>query len=120
MISRKGPSPIGHRVVEAGGVIYFSGFTDLERSPDMLSQATNIFRRLDGTLEMAGIAKKDIVFATVYLTRMDLKAQMDEAWKNYFEPADMPGRATVGVADLGENVMIEIAFVGARAPQIAA
>lgn len=114
MIIRKGASTTGHRTVQVGNLIYMSGATASDRTVSMKGQTEQIFERLDGFLESVNATKKDVVFATVYVTRMDLKSEMDNAWSDYFEKDHMPGRATVGVTDLGKDCLIEMQFIAAK------
>jgi enamine deaminase RidA (YjgF/YER057c/UK114 family) len=38
---------------------------------------------------------------------------MDAAWKRWLSPENFPARATVGVADLGEDTLVEIMITAA-------
>jgi enamine deaminase RidA (YjgF/YER057c/UK114 family) len=42
---------------------------------------------------------------------MSMKNEMNEAWKEAFPAETLPTRATIGVADLGPSVLIEVVFV---------
>ena len=114
MIIRKDFSPTGHRIVESGGLIFISGSTASDRSEDMTGQTAQILKKLSGFLESAETDRSKVLFATVYLTDMDRKPEMDVAWSAYFKPDQLPARATVGVADLGKDCLVEIAFTATR------
>ena len=107
-------SPTGHRIVENNGTIFISGATAGDRSADMTGQTAQILEKLTGYLENAGTERSKVLFATVYLTDMSRKAEMDVAWSAYFQPEQLPARATVGVADLGKDCLVEITFVATR------
>jgi len=42
------------------------------------------------------------------------KDAMNAVWADWFQAADLPARATVGVATLGQGVLIEISIVAAK------
>ncbi|MCZ7448123.1 Rid family hydrolase [Agrobacterium rhizogenes] len=46
--------------------------------------------------------------ATIFITDMNVKPQMDAVWKEWFAPEELPARATIGVADLGDTTLIEL------------
>lgn len=114
MITRNTFSPTGHRSVEHNGHIYISGSTASDRSADMRGQTAQILEKLTGFLEVAGTERSKVLFATVYLTDMSLKTEMDKAWSEYFKAEELPARATVGVADLGDDCLVEIQFIATR------
>ena len=114
MIKRTESSPPGLRVVEAGGLVYMSGATALDRTGGMCDQIRQKLKRLDGFLADAELTKSDVIFATVYVMQMNMKSEMNLAWAEYFPLDILPGRATVGVADLGEDCLIEVQFMAAR------
>ena len=45
---------------------------------------------------------------------MDNKDQMNDAWVAFFPAGSLPARATVGVASLGDGVLIEVSCVATR------
>ena len=114
MITRKDFSPTGHRIVENNGLIFVSGATANDRSADMTGQTAQILEKLTGYLENAGTDRSKVLFANVYLTDMSRKPQMDVAWSAYFPAEQLPARATVGVADLGKDCLVEISFIATR------
>jgi enamine deaminase RidA (YjgF/YER057c/UK114 family) len=61
-----------------------------------------------------GSSLTKVLTATLYITDMAQKDGMNEAWNAAFNAADLPARATIGVADLGPNILIEIVFTAAR------
>jgi enamine deaminase RidA (YjgF/YER057c/UK114 family) len=114
MITRHGPTPIMHRVVEHGGVLYVGGIVADDRSVPMKGQTEQILVKIAKILGDYGSGLGKVLTATLYITDMGQKDGMNEAWNAAFAAADLPARATIGVADLGPNILIEIVFTAAR------
>ena len=113
MIERHLRTPIMHRVVAHGGVLHLGGVVAAERSASMKGQTEQVLARIGALLGEAGSDKGKVLSATIYITDMALKDEMNEAWTAWFEPADLPSRATIGVADLGPKVLIEVVVTAA-------
>ncbi len=114
MIERHIRTPIMHRVVEHGGVLYFGGLVAEDRTASMTGQTEQILARIDGLLAELGSDRRKILSATLYITDMNLKDAMNAAWTAWFAPEILPSRSTIGVADLGPGVLIEAVFVAAK------
>lgn len=114
MITRTIQTPIMHRAVEHQGVIYFGGVIAENLSQPMEGQAKEIFSKLDSLLETAGSSKDRILSAQIYLTAMTSKAEMNRAWAAWLDSKHLPVRATIGVSDLGPDVLIEVVVIAAR------
>lgn len=99
---------IMHRVVEHNGIVYVGGTTCDDESLDMAGQTREILAKLDTYLAAAGSDKSKLLTASIFVTDLDKKPEMDKVWKEWIDPALLPTRATVGVADLGGDTMIEI------------
>lgn len=115
MIQRYGRTPIMHRVVEHGGVLYIGGLTAEDRSASMKGQTEQVLARLDAILTQSGSDKTKVLAATIYITEMDQKAAMNDAWTAWFEAAHLPARATLGIASLGTpDTLIEVVVTATR------
>ena len=108
MTNRHLQTAIMHRVVEHNGLIFVGGTTCDDESLDMTGQTREILAKLDTYLAQAGSDRTKLLSATIFITDMNLKPQMDSVWKEWLAPGDFPTRATVGVADLGGTTLIEI------------
>lgn len=108
MIKRGIATPIMHRFVEHNGVLYFGGLVADDHGTPMREQTAQICTKLDALLAEAGSDKSKLLSAMLYITDMSQKGAMNEAWLGWLDAADLPTRATIGVADLGEGVLIEI------------
>lgn len=114
MIQRHGPGAYYHTVVEANGTLYLAGAVASDLSADMAGQTEQVLARIDEILAGVGSDRSKIVSATIYITDMGLKGQMNEVWARWTDPRHRPARATVAVADLGKDVLIEISCIAAR------
>ncbi|WBU56284.1 RidA family protein [Paracoccus sediminicola] len=114
MIKRYVPSKINHRVVEAAGMLHFGGLIADDLSLDMKGQTKQICEKLDSLLAEVGSAKENLVTAMIYITDFAQKDGMNEAWLDWIPAEHLPTRATIGVSDLGQDVLIEIVVSAAR------
>ena len=114
MIRRHARTPIMHRVVEHGGVLYLGGIVADDRAKDMKGQTEEILEKIGRLLEENGSDRSRLLAATIYVTDMAQKDAMNEAWTAWFGPEDLPTRATLGVSDLGPNTLIEVVVTAAR------
>lgn len=101
-------TPIMHRVVEHNGIVYVGGTTCDDESLDMAGQTREILAKIDKYLAEAGTDKTKLLSATIFVTDLNMKPEMDKVWKEWVDPSLLPTRATVGVADLGDTTLIEI------------
>ncbi|HTD91394.1 MAG TPA: RidA family protein, partial [Burkholderiales bacterium] len=76
-------------------------------------QTADVLRQIDTLLTKCGSDKSRILSATIYVTDMALKPQMDDAWMAWVDQARPPARATVE-ARLGANVLVEIMVTAAK------
>lgn len=79
---------------------------------DMHKQAGEALAKLDRQLAEAGTDKSRLLSATVYITDMALKPQMNEVWMAWVDQANPPQRACIG-ASLEDGDLIEIVAVAA-------
>ncbi len=80
----------------------------------MKGQTAQICAKIDDLLARVGSTKDRLLTAMVYLSDFSEKEGMNEAWLEWL-PADiLPTRATVGVADLGPDTLVEIVVTAAR------
>lgn len=97
-----------HRIVKHNGIAYIGGIVADDESLDMDGQTRQVLATLDAYLKEAGSKRANILSATMFITDMKVKPQMDAVWKEWFAPEDLPARATIGVADLGDTTLIEL------------
>jgi 2-iminobutanoate/2-iminopropanoate deaminase len=100
-------TPIMHRAVEANGFVFVGGTIADDTSAAMGEQTRNILGKIAGYLREAGTDTSRVVSASIFVTDLSKKKEMDTAWIEFFGH-DLPARATVGVADLGGGALIEV------------
>lgn len=107
-IKRHIQTPIMHRVVEANGLLFLGGIVADDRSLDMAGQTRQVLEKLDDYLAEAGSDKSKLVSATLYVTDLGQKDAMNAVWTAWFTPETLPARATLGVAELGAGILLEL------------
>ena len=98
---------IMHRAVEANGFVFVGGTIADDTSVSMSEQTRNILGKISGYLKEAGTDISRVVTASIFVTDLSKKKEMDAVWIEVFGD-HLPARATVGVADLGGSALIEV------------
>jgi 2-iminobutanoate/2-iminopropanoate deaminase len=106
-ITRKLRTPIQHRVVRDGNTIYIGGAIADDTTKSMGEQTRNILQKFETYLHEGGSDRDHVLTASIFVTDLSKKKEMDEAWIAFFGD-NLPARATVGVADLGGRALIEV------------
>lgn len=104
-------TPIMHRVVQAGRTSYFGGITASEHAGDMYAQTRGALLKLENLLSEVGLARENVASAHVFISEFSRKEEMNRAWLEFFSDDILPARATIGVNELGEGVLVEITAV---------
>lgn len=107
-IKRTGPISIGHKGVEYAGLVHIGGLVASDLTVGIKGQTEQIARKIDEVLAAHGTHKDRLLSATIFVTDLALKAEMNEAWFAWLAKDRLPARATIGVADLGPGVLIEV------------
>jgi enamine deaminase RidA (YjgF/YER057c/UK114 family) len=76
-------------------------------------QTRQVLAHIEQNLADAGSDKTRLLSATVYLTDIARKAEMDEVWNDWIGPESWPQRACVQVG-LAAGVQVEISVIAAR------
>lgn len=115
MITRHRKHRIMHGAVEHNGVLYLGGHAASDISLGMKEQTQQVCAKLDDLLAELGSDKTRILSARIYLSDMSRKEEMNEAWLEWIDGDDLPSRATIGVADLGDpKRLIEVVLIAAK------
>ena len=109
------PKAIGpySQAIKAGGLVFVSGQIAIDPETqqvvpgDVKAQTERVCENLKAILEAAGTELESVVKSTVYLRTMADFAAMNEVYGQYFK-AEPPARATVAVAGLPRDVLVEI------------
>jgi 2-iminobutanoate/2-iminopropanoate deaminase len=102
-----------HRAVVHGDTIYLSGMVADDKTLPVGGQTRQILEKLDALLETLNSDASRLLTATIFLTDMHDKDAMNAAWTAFFQPEDLPARATVAVAKLGPQVLVEVVATAA-------
>jgi enamine deaminase RidA (YjgF/YER057c/UK114 family) len=105
-----GPSRGRSRAVEYNGFVWVVG---VGAGGSVAEQTRNTLALIEGALEKAGSGKDRILEATVYLTDMATKEEMDAVWCDWLPEDGWPCRACVG-AELAEDHRVEIKLIAAK------
>ncbi len=99
----------------AYGDLVWAVAVDKDNSADMASQTRGALARIDEVLAEGGTDKSRILNATVYVSAIERKGEMDAVWTEWIgdDPAGWPQRACVGT-DLAPGDLVEIVVVAAR------
>jgi 2-iminobutanoate/2-iminopropanoate deaminase len=113
--SNEAPKTIGpySQGIKAGGFVFVSGQVALDPKTgalvgsDVAAQTERVLKNLQAVVEAAGSDLERVVKATVYLRTMADFAAMNEVYARYFK-TEPPARATVAVAGLPKDALVEI------------
>ena len=96
--------------VVSGGLVYAVA-TDPTCADGITEQTRNTLHELDRVLTKAGSGKIGLLQATVYLSNIASKPDMDSVWCEWIGPEEnWPQRACVGV-ELDDRYLIEIVVI---------
>lgn len=113
--SANAPAAIGpySQAIKTGNVVYASGQIPLDPASGLMvpggikEQTGRVLQNLKAVLEAAGGKLDNVVKTTVYLADMAQFAEMNEVYATFFTEMP-PARATVQVAALPKNALVEI------------
>jgi enamine deaminase RidA (YjgF/YER057c/UK114 family) len=115
MITRiPGSVPTRSRVVIANGIVNAVAVSP-DKTPSLYEQTGRALAAIDKSLADAGTDKSRILTATVYITDMGQKEEMNRAWDEWVARDNPPMRACIGVTLEGRD-LVEI-LVTAALPQ---
>ena len=118
------PEAIGpySQAIKLGNMLYISGQIPLNpatgeiESPDIMDQTRQVLENIKAIVEFAGGATPSILKTTVYLSSLLDFEMMNEVYAEFF-PFRPPARATVEVAALPKDALIEIEAIAALPEQ---
>jgi enamine deaminase RidA (YjgF/YER057c/UK114 family) len=113
MVERFEGNAIYHAAVRHGDTLYLAGIVADDLTLDMAGQSKQVFDRIETLLNAHGSSKEHILAATIYVTDIAAKAQMNPVWQAWLPKHALPARATIGINDLGDGVLIEVVVTAA-------
>lgn len=116
--TEKAPSPIGpyNQSVLAGGFLFISGQIPIDPSTgnlvsgDVKAEAHQCLKNIQAVLDEAKLTFEHVVKTTIFLSDMNLFAEVNEVYGSYFK-GDFPARETVAVKGLPKGVNVEISMI---------
>jgi enamine deaminase RidA (YjgF/YER057c/UK114 family) len=106
-----GSAPGRSRIVKHAGTVYTVA-TARDKAPSVRQQTADALDVIDRNLAEAGTDRSQLLTATVYITDMAHKPDMDQAWRAWIDPDAAPQRACVAVALEGQD-LVEIVVTAA-------
>jgi reactive intermediate/imine deaminase len=119
VVPKSGPPPVGPYTpgIAAGDYFYVSGQGARRADGTMPSVFEDHVRQtlenVKAIVEAGGLTMDHVVYTQVYLTDMEKFADLNRVYAQYF-PKAPPARATLGVAKLPANNVVEINAVAVR------
>jgi len=113
----KVPTPIGpySQAVISNGFLFASGQVAFNPATgelvltDIQAETRQVMENIKAILEEAKLSFANVVKTTIFLSDMQLFAQVNEVYGSYFT-ANFPARETVAVKTLPRNVNIEVSI----------
>ena len=108
------PAPIGpySQAVKCGNMLFISGQVALVpgtsniANTDIFEETHQVMKNLKAILSEADMTFEEVVKTTIFLSDMELFAQVNEIYGKYFT-GNFPARETVAVKGLPKNVMLK-------------
>jgi 2-iminobutanoate/2-iminopropanoate deaminase len=115
------PAPIGpySQAVIANGFLFLSGQVAINPESGEVIQSSiaeethQVMRNIKAVLLEASYELKDVVKTTIFLSDMNLFAEVNDVYGSYFE-SNFPARETVAVRGLPKGVNVEISMTAFR------
>lgn len=107
------------QIVQTGNLYFLAGVIPLNKAGNAVQgatieeQTTLVLDYIGAKLKSQGMTHDNVVMSTVYLKNLNDFAAMNRVYGEYFKTAP-PGRATVEVARLPRDVLVEIAVVASK------
>ena len=118
--TNEAPAPIGpyNQAVAAGCFLFISGQICIDpqsgelNNADLQTETVQVMKNLTAVLNEAGMNFSNVVKTTIFLSDMNLFAEVNEIYGKYFD-GGFPARETVAVKGLPKNVNVEISMIAA-------
>lgn len=108
-------SPLS-QAIKASGFVFVSGQIAIDPATgefiqgDIATQTERVLRNIEAVLQAAGSDLSNVVKATVYLTDLGDRDEMNRVYRRFFSDKP-PARATVEVSRLVMNARIEMEVI---------
>lgn len=119
-----GPRPVApfSHAVEADGWVFITGQMPTDpNAPDaplpegVAAQTARVMENLKLVLAGVGLGLEHVTMARVYLTEFERDyAAMNETYRSFFPPTQLPARTCIGVTGLAVSALVEIDLIARR------
>jgi 2-iminobutanoate/2-iminopropanoate deaminase len=124
IVAVNAPAAVGpySQGIKAGSMIYVSGQLPIDAksgaivAQDIAGQTDQVMRNIEAILDATGSGLFHVVKTTVYLKSLNDFDAMNAAYAKHF-PLNPPARATVEVARLPKDVLVEIDAIAYQPPR---
>jgi enamine deaminase RidA (YjgF/YER057c/UK114 family) len=113
-IERIDPGRRFAEVVVHGDAVYLAGHVGSDPDAGVYEQTREILRSIDVHLAAAGTDKSRLLMVNVWLPDISTFGEMNRAWDEWLDTANMPARATVEARLASPDYKVEIAAIAAR------
>ncbi len=113
-VVRHEPHGILSAVVEGGGLVFTAGVTADDFSQDAKGQSEQVLAEIDRRLAVAGTDKTKIVSATIWVSDIRLRDDMNVAWNAWTGGENLPARACIEAKLANPAILVEIAVVAVK------
>jgi enamine deaminase RidA (YjgF/YER057c/UK114 family) len=114
LIQRIEPGARFSEVVVHGGLVFLAGHVGKDPAASVLEQTRDVLRQIDHHLAEAGSEKAKLLSVQVWLADISTFAEMNAAWDEWVDKANLPARATVEARLAAPGYKVEIAGIAAR------
>jgi enamine deaminase RidA (YjgF/YER057c/UK114 family) len=113
-IQRIEPGARFSEAVVFGDLVFLAGHVGNDPSASVLEQTRDALRQIDAHLAAAGSDKSRLLSVQVWLADISTFAEMNVAWEEWVDNANLPARATVEARLASPDYKVEIAGIAAR------
>jgi enamine deaminase RidA (YjgF/YER057c/UK114 family) len=113
-ISRIDPGQRYAGAVVHGDLVFLAGHVGSDPAASVLEQTRDALHQIDVHLAAAGSDKSKLLAVQVWLADISTFAELNEAWDEWVDKANLPARATVEARLATPDYKVEIAGVAAR------
>lgn len=102
-----------NQIIHYNGLVFLRGLVALRKVDSVADQTRQVLARVDECLALAGTSRTRILQATVYLSDMSRKEEMNAVWAEWMPAEFEPARVTVGVTLSSPETLVEIMVTAA-------
>ncbi len=106
--------------VMVNGMLFISGQIPIDPetgnivSDDIRQQTEQVLKNIKSILNASGFEMEDVVKTTIFLKDMNRFSDVNEVYKGFFKEGNYPARATIEVARLPKDVLVEIEAIAVK------